>query len=117
MKLRTYLAALAPLALASCVVERPVPVTTTTVQTDVAAPVATGEIVVAQPPPPVRIETRTVAPGPNYVWHAGHWRWTGTTYAWVPGHWVVRPRVAAIWVEGHWARRPTGWVWVEGHWR
>src|SRR5256885_10301380 len=78
---------------------------------------ATREVVVAQAPPEVRVETQTVAPGADYIWQRGYWRWTGVEYAWIPGHWVVRPRPAAVWVEGHWMRRGGGWVWIAGHWR
>jgi hypothetical protein len=75
------------------------------------------EVVVTRQPPPVRIETQTVAPGPGYVWTSGYWRWTRTTYVWVPGSWIVRPRPAAVWVAGHWVPRYSGWVWVAGHWQ
>ena len=70
-----------------------------------------------RPPPVVRVETQTVAPGPGYLWTPGYWRWTGTQYVWVSGSWVSRPRPAAVWVAGHWVHRGRGWVWVPGHWR
>ncbi len=113
---------LALLGLAGCVAETPVTTTTTEVTRTVTnGPVATQpvtrEVLVTQEPPPVRVETRTVAPGPSYVWTNGYWQWTGARYAWVPGHWVERPRPAAVWVEGHWVRRPGGWIWVAGHWQ
>ena len=113
---------LALLGLAGCVAETPVTTTTTEVtRTVTTGPVATQpvtrEVLVTQAPPPVRVETRTVAPGPSYVWTNGYWQWTGASYAWVPGHWIVRPRPAAVWVEGHWVRRPGGWIWVAGHWQ
>jgi hypothetical protein len=113
---------LALLGLAGCVAETPVTTTTTEVtRTVTTGPVATQpvtqEVLVTQAPPPVRVETRTVAPGPRYVWTNGYWQWTGASYAWVPGHWVERPRPAAVWVEGHWVRRPGGWIWVAGHWQ
>jgi len=109
---------LAVLGLAGCVAETPV---TTTTTTEVTRSVTTGpaprEVLVTEAPPPVRIETRTVAPGPGYVWTSGYWRWTGSGYQWVSGSWIVRPRPAAVWVEGHWVRRSGGWIWVAGHWQ
>jgi hypothetical protein len=113
---------LALLGLAGCVAETPVTTTTTEVtRTVTTGPVATQpvtrEVLVTQAPPPVRVETRTIAPGPSYVWMNGYWQWTGANYAWVPGHWVERPRPAAVWIEGHWVRRPGGWIWVAGHWQ
>src|SRR5438105_8039216 len=96
------------LMLASCVEQEPVPVTTTTTtevrrETVTSGPGAvTREVVVTRPPPPFRVETETVAPGANYVWGRGYWRWTGADYVWVPGSWIVRPRVGAVYIQGHW---------------
>ncbi len=113
---------LALLGLVGCAGEPPV--TTTTTTTTTRETVTTGpartvgrEVLVTEAPPPVRVETRTVAPGPGYVWTNGYWRWTGARYEWVPGSWIVRPRTTAVWMEGHWERRPGGWVWVAGHWQ
>ena len=40
-------------------------------------------------PPPPRVEYRTVAPAPHYMWVAGDWFWTGSRYDWRPGRWVA----------------------------
>jgi WXXGXW repeat (2 copies) len=117
MRKHFYLLALTPLAFVGCVQEVPVTTTTTEVTRTVTTGPATREVLVTEAPPPVRVETRTVAPGPGYVWTSGYWRWTGAGYQWVPGGWIVRPRPAAIWVEGHWVRRGGGWIWVAGHWQ
>ena len=124
MRTRICIVAMAPFLLIGCA-ESPPPVTTTTTTTTrevtttgpAVEPVTTREVLVTQAPPRVRYETRTVAPGPGYVWEAGYWRWTGASYVWVSGHWVARPRTTAVWVEGYWARRPGGWVWIPGHWQ
>jgi hypothetical protein len=124
MRIRIWMLALAPFGLIGCADETPPPpVTTTTTVTrevttngPVVEPVG-RDVIVTQAPPPVRVETQTVAPGPTYIWQKGYWRWSGSRYVWVPGHWVERPRVAAVWVEGHWIRRGGGWVWVGGHWQ
>jgi WXXGXW repeat (2 copies) len=120
--MRTPFYLLALFGLLGCAAEPPVTTTTTTTTTQET--VTTGparrvgrEVLVTQAPPPVRVETRTVAPGPNYAWTNGYWRWNGVRYEWVPGGWIVRPRVAAVWVEGHWDRRPGGWIWIPGHWQ
>jgi hypothetical protein len=121
MKISICVLALAPLALAGCGSEPTVTTTTTEVRQEVVQTrgdqVVAREVTVTQAPPVVRIEAQTVAPGANYVWTKGHWRWTGTAYVWVPGGWIVRPRPAAVWVEGHWVKRPSGWVWIAGHWQ
>jgi len=116
MRIISYLPMLGILALIGCAGE-PTAVTTTTTTQEVTTTGPAREVVVTRAPPPVRIETQTVAPGPAYFWTRGYWRWTGTTYVWVPGAWVVRPRPAAVWVEGHWVPRYNGWVWIAGHWQ
>ncbi len=84
-----------------------------------AAPAAaqvSGNINVRIGPPAPIVERVPVAPGPNYYWRPGWWRWNGTAYAWAPGAYVVRPFAGARWVAGHWVHRPRGWVWRPGHW-
>jgi len=115
MRTSSYLLTLSILALVGCAGE-PTTVTTTTTQ-EVTTTGPAREVVVTRAPPPLRVETQTVAPAPGYAWTRGYWRWTGTTYVWVPGTWIVRPRPAAVWVEGHWVPRYNGWVWVAGHWQ
>ena len=76
-----------------------------------------GRLYVRVAPPPLAVEVRGVAPGPEFVWIEGYHRWDGDRYVWVPGHWDRRPRAGADWVPGHWAHDRQGWYWVEGHWR
>jgi hypothetical protein len=117
MKPFTYFLAVTSLTLIGCVAEPPVTTTTTVTREVTTTGPATREVIVAQAPPAVRVETRTVPPGPNYIWSTGYWRWTGTRYVWVSGGWIARPQPTAVWVEGHWVPRPGGWVWVAGHWQ
>jgi len=75
--------------------------------------------IVAHPtvaPPALKVEVKTVKPGPNYVWISGHWKWTGGRYFWVSGHWTKK-RVGKSWVPGHWIKRGGRWAWKPGHWR
>jgi hypothetical protein len=78
---------------------------------------AHAEIVVRVRPPALRIEHRTVRPGPRYVWVGGYHRWYGGAYEWVPGRWTVPPRHYAVWVAPHWYHRHDGYVFVAGRWR
>ena len=73
---------------------------------DVAVPV--GEA-----PPPPYTEVMTAAPGPGYVWIAGHWGWHHR-WIWMRGHWDYRP--GYTWAAGHWANVNGNWVWTEGAW-
>jgi len=104
--------ALTPLALLGCAEEPPVTTTTTvTRETTTTGPVVATEpvasdVYVAQTPPTVRVETRTLAPGPGFSWTPGYWRWNGATYVWVSGTWIRPPRTTAVWVPGHWVHRP-----------
>lgn len=103
-------AALAALSLGGCyerVVERPVPVA--------AAPASTS-VYVEQPPPPEIVETLPPQPGPDFVWHPGHYVWNGAAYVWQGGRWVRRER-PGVWVPAHWEHRAGGWVFVEGYYR
>lgn len=76
-----------------------------------------GRVYVAVAPPPVVVEARTTAPGPEYIWIEGHHEWDGSRYVWVHGRWERRPRAGGEWISGHWERTRRGWYWVEGHWR
>ena len=76
-----------------------------------------GVVYVRRPPPRAEVEVIGVAPGPEFVWIAGHHTWVGGTYVWSPGHWERRPRARARWVPGHWRHAGGGWYWVDGHWK
>ncbi len=75
-----------------------------------------GNVNVRIGPPAPLVERVPVAPGRNYLWQPGAWRWNGNAYAWAPGAYVVRPYAGARWVAGHWVHRPRGWVWRGGRW-
>jgi len=53
------------------------------------------------PPPPVRIERRPVAPGPDFVWLDGYWYVDGGRYRWHKGYWTRPPYPGAHWVVPH----------------
>jgi hypothetical protein len=83
------------------------------------APVAEGEVVVADPPPPPPpVAEAPPAPGPpGTVWVAGAHRWDGHAYVWERGHYDRPPRAGSGYVAGHWEQRGNrGKVWVNGHW-
>jgi|GEM_PF-645002 hypothetical protein len=67
---------------------------------------------------PLRAEGEqvTVAPGPGYVWIAGHWSNSAQRWVWLAGHWELPPSPSAMWVAGHWAQSNGGWVWVNDTW-
>jgi hypothetical protein len=75
-----------------------------------------GAVYIERRPPPNRVEVVTVAPGREYVWVRGHWRWAGGDYDWVPGRWA-RIEHGRRWQEGRWRHHKQGWYWIEGHWR
>ena len=74
-----------------------------------------GTAYVSTAPPPPKVETKSVKPGPKAVWIDGHWKWNGKRYVWAGGHWERNPK--GNWVAGHWAKKPRGHVWVAGHWK
>ena len=67
-------------------------------------------------PPPIRVETVVVRPGPEYVWARGYWDWDGDSWAWVRGRWAVGPTATASWVPARYQRLSGGWEYVPGHW-
>jgi hypothetical protein len=86
----------------------------------VHAPVVSSapqEVVVGAEPPPPIVEQVTVAPGPEYVWVSGYWRWHHHSWEWIRGHWAFPPRRGAIWVEGHWDHRGDRIIWIDAYWR
>lgn len=67
-------------------------------------------------PPPPRVETFGVAPGPGYVWINGYWNYRSGGYTWIPGRWARTPR-GRHWEEGRWEHHGNGWTYHQGHWR
>jgi hypothetical protein len=66
-------------------------------------------------PPLLRVEVITLRPGPNHVWVAGYWKWSGLNYAWSEGRWVkVKPNRA--WAPGKWKQVGSYWAWTPGRW-
>jgi hypothetical protein len=76
-----------------------------------------GRLYVRTGPPAPVVERRIEAPGPDFVWQPGFYRWSGNAYVWVPGRYERAPRARAKWVPGHWAHARGGYYFVEGHWR
>ena len=79
-----------------------------------AAPLGTT---VTQAPPPPRVETVYVSPGPDYVWVNGEWVWYRGSWVWVSGRWVYPPRPRVVWVEARWVNGPGGYHHHPGYWR
>jgi hypothetical protein len=90
---------------------------TATVAVSPACAAPRGRLYVRVGPPAPIVETRIVAPGPEYVWLPGYHMWNGSAYAWVPGRWDRPPRPRAVWVAGRWVRERRGWYFADGHWR
>jgi len=79
----------------------PAPAVTASPGAPAAATIAT------QAPPPPQVEVITVAPGPDYYWAPGYWRWDGG-WVWVRGGWNFRSGYG--WRHRGWEHR--GW---DGH--
>ena len=52
--------------------------------------VAEPPVVTAPPPPVAQVEVTPPAPGPGYVWVAGHWAPRGGGFVWIEGRWRAR---------------------------
>jgi hypothetical protein len=75
-----------------------------------------GVVYAERRPPPDRVEMIVGAPGGEFVWMRGYWRWERNDYVWVPGRWVRPERGYHKWVPGHWKQSRHHWYWIEGHW-
>lgn len=67
-------------------------------------------------PPRDRYEVVGTAPGREFVYVRGHWRWDGRAYEWVPGRWTRLQSGFRTWVAGRWHHSRYGWYWIDGHW-
>ena len=81
-----------------------------------AAQVSVGVRIGRTPPPPLRYEVRSRAPGPGYVWVDGYWGWDRGRYVWMPGVWQRPPYAGAYWNHPHYDHYADGWHLHEGHW-
>jgi hypothetical protein len=81
---------------------------------DIGINIGVPEVIVRSQPPPERIETVPMSPGPGYIWIRGHWAWRHEQYEWMNGHWDRVAGANQEWVPGHWAERNGGWLWIEG---
>ena len=78
-----------------------------------------GAVYADREPPPKGLEDIPPAPGSNFAWVGGHWRWRehDGDFEWVHGRWAKPPGGAHEWVPGSWSYDQYGWYYLEGHWR
>lgn len=89
----------------------------TATSSGVSQPAPAQQVVyVQQTPPPPRVETVVVSPGPTYVWVGGEWLWNGG-WSWRAGYWCLPPYPNSIWIGGSWSHHDRGWRHSPGHWR
>src|ERR1035438_4309836 len=63
---------------------------------------------VYQAPPAPVAEQVTTAPGPGYVWLAGHWSFSAKGGPGRAGHGEIPLPPSAVWIGGHWVRGTGG---------
>ncbi len=76
-----------------------------------------GTIYAAYAPPVAEVEVVGTAPGPDFVWIAGHHVWRENAYHWEAGRWERRPHADAHWIAGSWKHHHDGWYWRNGYWK
>lgn len=67
-------------------------------------------------PPPVKVETPSVAASATLVWTPGYWAWDGRAYLWIEGAWRIPPSTGAQWVAPTWKPRRGRQALVPGGW-
>jgi hypothetical protein len=67
--------------------------------------------------PATYVETQPATPvGTGWVWQPGYWTWRGT-WVWVPGEYIQSVVPTAVWKPGSWQAAPGGtWRWNPAHW-
>lgn len=69
------------------------------------------------PHPPATLEAgpSSPAPGDNYFWVPGCWRYGDAGYAWRAGYWYAGQQ-NWVWVPDHYSYTPQGSIFVNGYW-
>ncbi len=80
-----------------------------------ASPRVGVNIVIGNPPPPVRYEV-VPAPRRGYVWAPGYWDWNGRRHVWIVGHWE-RFRSGRVYYRPEWRHARDGWHLERGGWQ
>lgn len=81
------------------------------------APAATGVVVNAPPPEPMREQRPVAAQRVGGEWVAGYWHWNGMQYTWIPGHWEKAPP-GQTWHAPRYSMRDGGtYLYEPGGWR
>jgi hypothetical protein len=86
------------------------------------APHGYAREVIAEAPPPLRVEVRPAMPGAGFVWTPGFYEHTGGAYVWKAGAWARPPSAGVAWVEpryvntgGHYYLQPGRWDFAPEH--
>jgi len=72
-------------------------------------------VVVPTAPPPLQVEVIPAAPGRDFFWVGGHWRWEGGRHVWDAGRWEPR-RAEEVYSPAHWVHDHKSWRYVGGGW-
>ena len=67
------------------------------------------------PPESLEQGPSSPAPGDNYLWAPGCWRYDSGEYNWQPGFWY-EVQQDWVWVPNHYCYTPQGSVYVNGYW-
>jgi hypothetical protein len=85
-------------------------------QVDIPIEASSEEVMSAQAPPQVQVETPPPAPSAAYTWAPGYWYWSGAEWSWIEGSWVMPPRPGLRFVSPRWVRRGPSWYFTAGGW-
>ena len=72
------------------------------------------EIVIVNPPPPLRHE-RVPGARHGHMWIPGYWNWNGRRHVWIGGHWE-RERAGYRYRNHEWRQGDRGWYLHRGGW-
>ncbi len=70
---------------------------------------------IAEPPPPMIVETQPPCPNETFVWVGGFWFWDNHHYVWRKGHWAPPPH-HGYWYPPEYKKHKKGYRYQPGHW-
>jgi hypothetical protein len=74
-----------------------------------------AKIVMDDPPPAPRAETKPPAPPGNYVWVPGHYVPINHEWRWVAGEWGVPVTPSSVWIDATYDAKTR--TWSPGYWQ
>lgn len=74
------------------------------------------DVYIAEPPPPLIVETCPPCPNETFVWVGGFWFWNNNHYVWRKGRWAPPPPHHGYWYPPEYRKYKHGYRYQPGYW-